>query len=610
MALSATFSFAVAFTTAPGATPVWVDVTAYVRAFSVNRGRSSEFDHFPAGRASLVLSNADRRFDPEHATGPYYGNLLPRRRLRIRATYAAVTYDVFHGYVDGWPQSYDPPNDSTVTVTATDAFKMLANTRVPSPWYQAKSAETKRVWYRFGESSGTAGLDSSVNRRHGTYLGGATFNARVGLVAGDSDGAIGFDGIDDKLVLPASAVPHGATSLEAAAFTVEMLVTGDAPAAEAVILQSEPGKGAVYVYVDTAGRIGIRTTDYGHVRTSVACFDGTRHHVSLGAGSTLASVFCVDGVNRTEDVGTPGGVDVVNGTPWTIEPATPMVLDELIIYDSTRTAAQAAAAYTLATEPWKADTPKGRIDRVLDQIAWPAGDRNLDTGTASLIPATLETSALEHLQAVELTEGGRLFVARDGRVTLIGRGDSWSEVVYRTSNATFSDDGVGLPYRAVEGEMFTLDDDRIVNEARVRPFGGSEQVASDATSQTAYQLRSVSESSLEEDLSAIKGRAEYLVSVGKNPAMRVPSITIKPESAPAALYPILLGAELGYRYTVERLPQGVGSAISKEVHLEAVEIAGTPGDVTFTWQLSPAELDFWIWGTSTWETGDVARWGY
>lgn len=610
MALSATFAFEIAFTTAPGATPSWTAVTSYVRGFSVQRGRTSEFDQFPAGSATLILSNADRRFDPEYSAGPYYGDLLPRRRLRIRATYNAVTYDVFHGYIDGWPQAYDPPNDATVTVRATDAFKMLANTIVPSVWSQTKRAESPRVWYRLGEDSGTAALDSSGNGRHATYEGGATFNTRAGLVNGDSDGAIGFDGIDDKMVLPASAVPGGLTSLSAASYTLEFWATGDAPAAEAVLVQSEGGTGRTYVYVDTSGRIGISSEGYGHYRTSVACFDGTRHHVSLGADNGLASVFCVDGVDRTETV-SAGTLGVVNATPWTVEPATPCVIDELLIYDSVRSAVAAAAAYSAGSSPWDGDTPKARIDRVLDHIDWPAADRDLDTGSAELMPAALEVGALEHIQAVETTEGGRLFISRDGKVTLIGRAEFWSASAYRTSNATFADDGVGLPYRAVAGEMFTLDDERIVNEARVRPAGGSEQVASDAASQTEYLLRSTSERTLEARLAAVKGRAEYLVAKSKDPSTRVPSITIKPESAPADLYPVVLGAELGYRYTVKRSPQGVGTAISKDVHLEAVSIAGSPGDVTFTWQLSPGEQSFWVWGTSTWETGDhVARWGY
>src|SRR4051812_10986829 len=73
----------VAFTTDPGATsPSWTDISAYVKSSSPTRGRDSEFDDFGPGTNSLRLNNKDRRFDPSYTAGPYYGYLLPMRRVR------------------------------------------------------------------------------------------------------------------------------------------------------------------------------------------------------------------------------------------------------------------------------------------------------------------------------------------------------------------------------------------------------------------------------------------------------------------------------------------------------------------------------------------------
>ena len=79
----------VAFATDPfAATTTWTDVSDYAhvdRDLSTRFGRNLETDTFSAGTLSLTLDNWDRRFDPTNAAGPYYGLLLPMRRIRVSA---------------------------------------------------------------------------------------------------------------------------------------------------------------------------------------------------------------------------------------------------------------------------------------------------------------------------------------------------------------------------------------------------------------------------------------------------------------------------------------------------------------------------------------------
>jgi hypothetical protein len=124
----------VAFATAPLAvTPTWTDISAYVRRIDVQQGgRQNGLDQFQAGTATIELDNSDRRFDPLYTGGAYYPNVLPRKKIRVRVTYSAVTYDLWCGYVDGWPTTGEPSNHLGIcTVTATDGFKMLARKRLP-----------------------------------------------------------------------------------------------------------------------------------------------------------------------------------------------------------------------------------------------------------------------------------------------------------------------------------------------------------------------------------------------------------------------------------------------------------------------------------------------
>ena len=76
----------VAFDTAPlAASPTWTTIhegttTQRVLSAQVRTGRGFELDAFQPGQLTLELENSDRRFDPLHASGPYYGKLLPRKR--------------------------------------------------------------------------------------------------------------------------------------------------------------------------------------------------------------------------------------------------------------------------------------------------------------------------------------------------------------------------------------------------------------------------------------------------------------------------------------------------------------------------------------------------
>lgn len=106
------------------------DVSAFVRRFTIRRGRQMELDRFEAGAAMVVLDNRDRRFDPTHAASPYAPNVTPMRPIAITATWGASTYPLFTGYVEAWPQEWPAVGDAVVPARCTDAFRTLALARV------------------------------------------------------------------------------------------------------------------------------------------------------------------------------------------------------------------------------------------------------------------------------------------------------------------------------------------------------------------------------------------------------------------------------------------------------------------------------------------------
>lgn len=115
--------------------PVWTDVTAWAQSGTVNRGATrvdGPIVQYDPSTCSVVLDNTDRRFDPNNLDGPYVDPLngttlvTAMRAVRIRALWAGVYYNLFRGLVDMWDVQWDDPSDSLCTLTATDAFKVLA----------------------------------------------------------------------------------------------------------------------------------------------------------------------------------------------------------------------------------------------------------------------------------------------------------------------------------------------------------------------------------------------------------------------------------------------------------------------------------------------------
>lgn len=118
----------------------WTDLTAYGKGgITTKRGSSrveSPIIRYDAGTASCRLNNTDRRFDPTNTSGPYVADgrsqVTPMRPVRFRATWAAVTYDLWRGFVDQWDVDHVADVYSEVTVRATDGFKVLRNKKRPA----------------------------------------------------------------------------------------------------------------------------------------------------------------------------------------------------------------------------------------------------------------------------------------------------------------------------------------------------------------------------------------------------------------------------------------------------------------------------------------------
>jgi hypothetical protein len=100
------------------------DVTDYVRAVSITRGRSRELDRYTTGQATLLLDNRARLFDPTDDDSPYVGQIKPRKAVEV----VTGTDTVFAGNVQDWDYSYELSGDATSSVSCVDGFGILSRT--------------------------------------------------------------------------------------------------------------------------------------------------------------------------------------------------------------------------------------------------------------------------------------------------------------------------------------------------------------------------------------------------------------------------------------------------------------------------------------------------
>ena len=110
-----------------GGGEVFVDVSPYFQTFSLQRGKSRELDRYEAGQASVTFDNRARTFDPTFESSPYFGQIVPKRLVRI----SVDNIIQFEGSVEDWNLEYESGNtNSRATLQAFDSFSYFVSAEV------------------------------------------------------------------------------------------------------------------------------------------------------------------------------------------------------------------------------------------------------------------------------------------------------------------------------------------------------------------------------------------------------------------------------------------------------------------------------------------------
>lgn len=627
----------------PFDTPAWVDVSSLVLGLETSDGKQADLGEFPPGEATIELVNDDRLFDPEHAAGTYYGDLLPRVPFRVWVTVSRdlawdadeLTWDadtmtwtsadtsLFYGFVeDGWEQFYEPPAIATCRVKLVDLLGVLSGYPLPSVYEVEVLADNPAALWMLDETSGSVMADRSAYGITGTYSAGTTALATtIESADGAHIPAIDFDGDHYGLVPYGPFIGFDEPILECVFDMDGYDWTGSGDYLSLVTLSDGNGLGnfhMISVRDLTTTTASIRywagdTAGYAYYDSEPFSNRGV-HHVMAGI---FQSIY-LDGALIYDSVGSlPDNQSIKSGV-WVSGSTTfggadgpyPGPISSVAIYGGgsggSLSAARVLAHAEAALNPLGGQTADQQIQWALDTIGVPAGMYDLDVGVSPMGPAnTKGRNALEFIRDVAATEAGSVYVAHhdNGKIRFRNRYSSFTETRSTVTQATFSDDPA-----ASDEDVYRVDPDRleiepngigtVVNQASVTWAGGTEVV--DESTGSPYGPRPVTINTLAPSPLIAKAIGQWHLALNGEPKARIRSLGVNPGENDAEWDAVAI--RIGDRIAYRSHPQEAGTATTKalEVIGRHHKMQGMRWEADFYATAAPADgVTLFTLGTST-----------
>jgi hypothetical protein len=242
-----------------------------------------------------------------------------------------------------------------------------------------------------------------------------------------------------------------------------------------------------------------------------------------------------------------------------------------------------------------------RVNDILDQISWPASQRDIDPGLTTLQadPGTNRT-ALQALFTVADSEYGAIYVSADNNFVFQDRGVTAGSI--GGTPTVFADDGSGISYFDA---TWILNDVLVFNKATITRAGGSPQVALNQASIDKYFLHSYFLDNLlmQSDAVALDYAQAYVAS-RQETSIRVDAIVL---DLYTSNYNSGILAALGLDFfdpiTVKTTQPG-GSLLEKTLQIFGVRMAITPNSWKTTFTTLEPVIDAFILNNSIYGTLD------
>lgn len=568
--LTVEIAFDSGYTTA-AASRTWTDVSAYVEGaqpISISRGRSDEVSQVQPSRLALTLNNKDGRFTPRLTTGAYYPNVKKGRPIRVTATYNAVDYVRYTGYVAEWPVSWPDSSSAVCVVNLTSASRMARLGRgaeLRSIVEEEILADSPIAFYTLGEpADSTSAADTSGNQAPPLTMAGTGTDVVFGNATGP-----GTDGL---------------TAAEFAGGKWLSVTLGSVPVALECSFATTTNDATPRAILAVAGTIGptllngnLGAGGGGSAGGPVA--DGLVHHV-LWDG---ASIY-LDGV-LTSLIGTAPSASLspVVGVGGSLNPSlgAPFIgsIAHAAVHDSSPSAARALAHSDAGSDGFAGESAGARITRLARYGGVPAAEVSADAGSSTIGHFDITgMTPVAAMQKVVETENGVLFDARDGTLTFTGRDARYN----LTSSFTLD-----VTAQEVEADLEPKDDDQfLVNDVTVTANGVPAGRVVDITSLDENGHYAQSLDTVTDDTDDALQGANWKVAKGADPEPRYSQVTVDITNSSTAQAAAVLAADVGTRFTLSNLPDQVESTADLFVEGYAETITTTSHRITFN--TSPA----------------------
>jgi len=224
-----------------------------------------------------------------------------------------------------------------------------------------------------------------------------------------------------------------------------------------------------------------------------------------------------------------------------------------------------------------------RVGSVLDELAWPDGQRDIATGLATLAADVVDDTqnALTYLQKVETTENGAMFIGKNGKFTFRDA----SLPVY--SGVEFGDNGIPfIDYQVAYGVEELWNKVNIVWSAGTA-VGGTVTV-DDTVSQGKYGVFEVTYDTLLNGSSPALALGSAIMDAYSEPKYRIDQITVLMEALTSEQRVNILSLELADAVLVSW--QSFGPAITQYCIIDGIEHKADTSRHTVTFTLSETTI--------------------
>lgn len=521
------------------------------------------------------------------------------------ATTGPTIYNLFRGFVERYPQTYQAPNRGQTNMVATDALASISNVLLTGP-YEANILQDDNniYYYPFSEPSGSvaaynAGLYNQPSMK-------VSSGASALVAFGDASAQTGISGAGTTgvTVTGSSSVTSALQlsniqdlSFNAASYTVSFWIKLAANNLTGGIFDTNNLTGSnglwASLYLNAGNFVSFINT--GTNSSNVASAVGW-NFVSLNImwqGSAYSTSVTVSNVNGTVSSATSGS--------WASTVS--LSFSDLALrwggsgtvtfahLSINRGSISPSLYYSIGATALSGESTGTRFSDLVNLYSgFSYLPYSADYGKEFMQGAAVtNVNMFEALQTIADTEGGTWYVDSNGYATFK---DRWNRLQKLVPSVIFGD---GAGETAYDGGDLTINYDPtyVINQASVTRLNGVSVSAQDQTSVANYFPRSYDRTIQNLSDSTVSDAAYFILSRYKDPHARPEQVKLTPARNPS-IWATALGLEIGDLVRVNKRPLGA-PAISIDCFIERIEHSfdAVSGDWITTVTLSPTIVYYW-----------------